>query len=144
MNYADLKLGTWHPTGGMFEVVKAMVSLNEELGVTIINDCSVESIEISNQSVTGIKTSKGNFRCDLLLSGADYWHTEKLLPKKFRQYSEKYWARKTFAPSALLFYVGFNKKLKNVSHHSLFFDLKEVKVNHFLRRIFASCSFLFS
>jgi len=26
------------------------------------------------------------------------------------------------APSSLLFYVGFNKKLKNVLHHTLFFD----------------------
>ena len=29
---------------------------------------------------------------------------------------------RTFAPSALLFYIGINKKLKNVSHHTLFFD----------------------
>ena len=27
-----------------------------------------------------------------------------------------------FAPSSLLFYVGFDKKLKNVNHHTLFFD----------------------
>ena len=45
-----------------------------------------------------------------------------MLPKELRQYSEQYWDKKTFAPSALLFYVGFDKKLKNVSHHTLFFD----------------------
>ena len=27
-----------------------------------------------------------------------------------------------FAPSSLLFYVGFDKKIENVSHHTLFFD----------------------
>jgi phytoene desaturase len=37
-------------------------------------------------------------------------------------YSEKYWAKRVFAPSSLLFYVGFNKKIKNVNHHNLFFD----------------------
>lgn len=26
------------------------------------------------------------------------------------------------APSCLLYYVGINKKLKNITHHSLFFD----------------------
>jgi len=57
------------------------------------------------------------------LSGADYHHTEGLLEKKYRQYSENYWQNKTFAPSSLLFYVGFDKKLKNVDHHTLFFDV---------------------
>jgi len=45
-----------------------------------------------------------------------------LLDKNIRQYSEKYWDKKTFAPSSLLFYIGFDKKIKNVSHHTLFFD----------------------
>ena len=37
--------------------------------------------------------------------------------------SKKYWDNKTFAPSSLLFYVGFDKKLDNVIHHNLFFDV---------------------
>ncbi|NCP06358.1 MAG: phytoene desaturase, partial [Flavobacteriales bacterium] len=36
---------------------------------------------------------------------------------------ENYWSKKTFAPSSLLFYVGFDKKLINVNHHTLFFDV---------------------
>jgi phytoene desaturase len=57
-----------------------------------------------------------------LLSGADYHHTETLLPMQFRQYSEDYWNGKIFAPSAMLFYVGFDKKLENLAHHTMFFD----------------------
>ena len=56
------------------------------------------------------------YDCDLLLSGADYHHTETLLNGN-KQYSEKYWDKKTFAPSALLFFVGFDKKLKGLSSH---------------------------
>ena len=56
------------------------------------------------------------------MSGADYHHTETLLDENLKQYSEKYWDKKTFAPSSLLFYVGFDKKIENVSHHTLFFD----------------------
>ena len=59
---------------------------------------------------------------DIVVSGADYYHTENLLDVSFRQYSKDYWKSKQFAPSALLFYLGFNKKIKNVSHHTLFFD----------------------
>lgn len=122
MNYADLKLGTWHPEGGMYKVVEALEKVNKELNVKIITDCSVDKINIDGNSIKSVSTSKGDFECDILLSGADYVHTESLLPKKFRQYTEKYWDSKTFAPSALLFFVGFNTKINNVSHHSLFFD----------------------
>jgi phytoene desaturase len=57
---------------------------------------------------------------DLVLSGADYHHTETLLDKEFRAYSEKYWDSRVFAPSLLLFYVGFDKKIENISHHAFF------------------------
>ena len=33
MNYAGLSLGTWYPQGGMFEIVDAMASLAQKLGV---------------------------------------------------------------------------------------------------------------
>ncbi|OIQ35908.1 MAG: phytoene dehydrogenase [Bacteroidetes bacterium MedPE-SWsnd-G1] len=122
MNYADLKLGTWHPEGGMYEVVKSMERLNTELNVEIITNCSVEKINIEGKTVKSVNTNKGEYKCDILLSGADYAFTETLLPMRLRQYSENYWNSKTFAPSALLFFVGFNKKIDNVSHHSLFFD----------------------
>lgn len=122
MNYADFKLGTWHPQGGIYEVVKAMTTLAKSLGVKIETDSEVKTIEIKNKKIIGVKTETSFFPCDILVSGADYHHTETLLPKKLRQYSETYWDKKIFAPSALLFYVGFNKKLNNVSHHTLFFD----------------------
>jgi phytoene desaturase len=122
MNYADFKLGTWHPKGGMYEVVKGMTTLAKSLGVKIQTNAEVKQIDIENKQVTSVKTFDASYDCDILLSGADYHHTETLLPKHLRQYSETYWDKKIFAPSALLFYVGFDKKLKNVSHHTLFFD----------------------
>jgi len=123
MNWADFGLGTWHPTGGMFEVIKAMESLAKELGVTFKTNANVEKIKVVNGSVEGIVVNgESHNSADVVLSGADYHHTETLLDDQYRQYSEAYWNKKTFAPSSLLFYVGFNKKLKNVSHHTLFFD----------------------
>lgn len=122
MNYADLKLGTWHPIGGMQNVALGMKNLAEELGVKILLNQNIESFELNGNNIAEVNTKDCAFPCDILLSGADYHFTESLLPKKFRQYSEKYWSRKTFAPSALLFYVGFDTKIKNVQHHTLFFD----------------------
>jgi len=123
MNWADFGLGTWHPIGGMFEVIKAMESLAKELGVTFKTNANVEKIKVVNGSVESIVVNgESHNSADVVLSGADYHHTETLLDAQYRQYSEAYWNKKTFAPSSLLFYVGFNKKLKNVSHHTLFFD----------------------
>lgn len=123
MNFADFGLGTWHPKGGMYSVVKAMHQLAEELGVEFHVNQNIQKIVVENQKAIGLETQTGFVGADLVLSGADYAHTETLLEPKFRQYSEKYWDKKTFAPSSLLFYVGFDKEIERVEHHSLFFDV---------------------
>ncbi len=122
MNYADFGLGTWHPKGGMYEVIKAMVALAVELGVKIETQQNVEKINVENGVVKSVVSNGITIVSDIVLSGADYHHTETLLDKKYRGYSEKFWDSKVFAPSSLLFYVGFDKKIENVSHHTLFFD----------------------
>ncbi len=123
MNFADFGLGTWHPKDGMYSIVKGMAQLAESLGVKIHLDSEVEEILTENKKAIGVKINGKNVMSDIVLSGADYHHTETLLPKNLRAYSEAYWDKKTFAPSSLLFYVGLNKKMKNVSHHTLFFDV---------------------
>ena len=122
MNYADFGLGTWHPRGGMYEIIKAMKALAEELGVKFHLGSAVEQVSIEDGKVTGIHTEKGFHESDYVISGADYHHSETLLEEKYRQYSESYWEKRTYAPSSLLFYVGFTKKLENIEHHNLFFD----------------------
>jgi len=122
MNYADFGLGTWQPKNGFFDVVQAMVQLGKELGVTYHTNAAISKIIIENNTATGIEINNKILKADVVLSGADYHHTETLLPINNRQYSEAYWDKKTFAPSSLLFYVGFDKKLENVCHHNLFFD----------------------
>lgn len=123
MNYADFGLGTFHPKKGMYSVILAMEALANELGVTIITNANVEKIEVENKKATALIINGNIVQADIVLSGADYHHSETLLDEKHRVYSEKYWDKKTFAPSSLLFYVGFDKKIENVEHHSLFFDV---------------------
>lgn len=124
MNYADYGLGTWHPRGGMYEIIKAMKALAEELGVEIHTDAAVTKINVdTNAKATGVEINGSkNYMAEFIISGADYAHSETLLDTKYRQYSEAYWEKKVFAPSSLLFYVGFKTKIKGVEHHNLFFD----------------------
>ena len=123
MNYADLGLGTWQPKGGFFAVIQAMESVAESLGVKIHTGANVQKIECNNNKVDSIVVNDEVQSIDYIVSGADYHHTETLLDQKYRQYSENYWDKKTFAPSSLLFYVGFDKKIEGLNHHNLFFDV---------------------
>lgn len=124
MNFADFGLGTWHPENGMYSVVEAMTALAEELGVQFHTSAPVDKILVDNGVAKGIRSGEDHIYADIVLSGADYHHSETLLDKEYRGYSEKYWESRTFAPSSLLFYVGFDKKLENVAHHTLFFDVE--------------------
>ncbi|QYS85835.1 phytoene desaturase [Flavobacterium oreochromis] len=121
MNYADFGLGTWYPKGGFNAVARGMVTLAKELGVEFYVNEEVIEIEKNRNLVTSITTSNRIFKGDIFISGADYAHTEKLLGEK-RNYSEKYWQNKTFAPSSFLYYVAFNRKVSHLIHHNLFFD----------------------
>ena len=107
----------------VFTMLNGMATLATQLGVKIITNANVEKIIVDNKVTKGILVNEKILYTDIILSGADYHHTETLLDFKYRQYSEKYWNKKTFAPSSLLFYVGFDKKLDHVIHHNLFFDV---------------------
>jgi len=122
MNYADFGIGTFQPPNGFHDLVNAMVDLGKSLGVKYKVNHKLSKINVRNKKVENIVVNGKSTDCDLILSGADYHHTESLLPVKSRQYNNKYWKSRVFAPSSLLFYVGFNKKLKNVQHHNLIFD----------------------
>jgi phytoene desaturase len=128
MNYADIKLGTWYPDGGMFNIATAMHKLTVELGVTFHFNCDVNKINVTNGIATSVTALKNNeaviFEADVVIGGADYHFIEtKLLEENHRTYSEKYWDKRVMAPSCLLYYIGLNKKLAGVTHHSLFFDV---------------------
>ncbi len=129
MNYADIKGGTWYPQHGMYSIVEAMVKVAKSLGVQfklgeevmqIVVENGIATKVISKVNETGMQV---DYSFDVLIGAGDYHHIEtKLLEKKYQSYSAKYWDSRVLAPSSLLYYVGLNKKLKGVTHHSLFFD----------------------
>lgn len=121
MNYADFGMGTWYPKGGFNAVALGMAKLNRELGVEFLTNQNVVGFKYQNQKVSAVKTETETFPCDIVISGADYAHTDQLLGD-YKNYSEHYWQKKTFAPSSLLYYVAFSRKVQQLLHHNLFFD----------------------
>jgi phytoene desaturase len=96
--------------------------------VNFIFNRDVTAIEAENNIASGIiaedKTGlKTSYEADVVIGNADYHHIENnLLPASYRNHSEDYWNTRTMAPSCILYFVGLNKKLTNITHHSLFFD----------------------
>jgi phytoene desaturase len=128
MNYADLALGTWYPVGGMYSVVEGMKSVAEEMGAKFHLSSDVEEIIMNGKEARGLKVNGQIQFSDAIVAAADYHHVEqKLLPGKYRRYSERYWDKRVMAPSSLLFYLGLDKKLENFEHHNLFFDEDFIK-----------------
>lgn len=123
MNYADLMLGTWYPLGGMHKIVEAMVEIAKSQGVKFRLNDAVEKIIIENAEAKSIQAKSGHHEADVILSTADYHHTESmLLEARYHSYSPSYWDKRVMAPSSLLFYLGVNKKIPTLDHHNLFFD----------------------
>ncbi|MBK9720466.1 MAG: phytoene desaturase [Saprospiraceae bacterium] len=123
MNYADLILGSWYPKGGMIKLFEALYLIAIEKGVQFHFNTAVEKINIENKTVNGIRIAGKDLYFDAVLSTADYHHTDTaLVDSKYRQYSNSYWEDRTMAPSALIFYLGINKRIDHLLHHNLFFN----------------------
>ncbi len=123
MNYADMQLGTWYPMGGMYKVIEGLATLCVELGVEIRTNTEVLEMQTENEKVSALHTNNGTIKTDWVLASGDYQHFEQnIIPKQFRRYTPQYWDSREMAPGSLLYYLGFDKKLKNIEHHTLFFD----------------------
>lgn len=123
MNYAGLKLGTWYPQGGFGKVIDGFVSIAKQQGVKVHCNANVEKVLYSGKKASGILVNGEAVMFDGIIASADYNHVEKdLLGPALRNYPEQYWDKKVFAPSCLIYYVGLDKRINNIHHHTLFFD----------------------
>lgn len=123
MNYADMKLGTWYPDGGMGKIVDGMYELAQSLGVQFKFNEPVQKINAWGTEATGVTTDYGVYRSDAVVVACDYHHADsELLADEFKNYTEDYWDKRSMAPSCLLYYLGVNKKIDGLLHHNLFFD----------------------
>jgi len=123
MNYADMALGTWYPMGGMYKIIEGMEKLAVSLGVSFRYNHTVEKLRVNNHRIDGVVVNGQTHTFDYVIASADYQHVEQtLLPAPYRRYNEDYWDKRVLAPSSLIFYLGVNKRIEGLKHHTLFFD----------------------
>lgn len=123
LSHVDLGLGIWYPIGGFGTVARAFETIAKEQGAKIVYNAEVSKIHASQHTVSEVEVNGDKLQFDAVVANADYHHVEtQLLPKNYRTYSERYWERKTLSPSAMLVYLGVNKKVPGLLHHTMFFD----------------------
>ena len=123
MNYADIVGGTWYPKGGMYSIVAAMHKLAESQGAKFHFNENVIEIIVEKGIAKKVVTESNEFDADVVIGNADYHFIETtLIPEIYQSYSDQYWQTRMMAPSCLIYYLGLDKKLSKLSHHSLFFD----------------------
>ncbi|MBT8230314.1 MAG: phytoene desaturase, partial [Bacteroidia bacterium] len=123
MNYADLKLGTWYPDGGMYKIAEAFYRIATSLGVKFEFNEAVRSFKYNNGNISHVITDKSDYETDMVIANADYHHVDQeIVSPELANYDNKYWEGRKMAPSSLLFFLGLDRKVKNLEHHNLFFD----------------------
>ncbi len=122
MNYGGLVLGTWYPMGGFYQLILAMKSIAESQGARFYFDSPVERIVSQDGRVESLVVQGEAIHFDAVIAASDYHHTESLLDETQRNYDHVYWQSRTFAPSCLIYYLGFRESLPNLKHHNLFFE----------------------
>lgn len=124
LSHVDFRQGTYYPQGGMYRVVESLVAMAEKRGATFHYDAAVSEIRAAGGIASGITLDSGEtIEADYIVSNADLAHTETVLLKNQsdRTYPERYWKRRTLAPSAMLLYLGVKKRFPKLQHHNLVF-----------------------
>ncbi len=123
MNYGGYGLGTFYPMGGFHQLIKSMQKIGEKQGVRFHFNQAIEKIITKNNKAVQLQIGgKETEEFDCIIASADYHHAETLLQKHERNYTTSYWQSRTFAPSCLIYYLGFKMKIPNLKHHTLFFE----------------------
>ncbi|MFT2009738.1 1-hydroxycarotenoid 3,4-desaturase CrtD [Pontibacter sp. 13R65] len=118
--HLEHNIGAFYPTGGIYAIAASLVQLAEELGVTFRYNEQVQQITTAGKAVTGVKTSQGSYKADVVVSNMDVVPTyRKLLPNLLAPEKTLQQPRSS---SALIFYWGIQRAFPKLHLHNIFFS----------------------
>ena len=112
MSHIDFNMGVFYPQGGIHQIPLALQKIGEKNGVKYRTNVGVKSINTKRgPAVKSVTLEDGEvLEADIIVSNASMHHTESLLPKPYRDHSQRYWDTRTLSPSALIMYLGVKAK----------------------------------
>ena len=119
LQYTELAGGVWFPMGGLYQVVKSLVSIAGAHGVRFQYNTAVEQIEVGNRRASGVILQDGTrLDADVIVANADLPYVYRhLLPDKSEAARLE---RKKFTCSAIMFYWGVDKVYPQLGTHNVF------------------------
>jgi phytoene desaturase len=124
IHYLERNWGVFFVKGGTAALVRALVTLFEEIGGELRLDAPVERIHTSNGRVTGVSTADGwSADFDAVASNADVVHTYRALlaDNPDAQREARRLERKRFSMSLFVAYFGVRKRHTHLAHHDIIF-----------------------
>ena len=123
MTHVDMNVGVFYPQGGFYTIIEAIERLAKKHGVEVHTNSPVSKILTDAGRVSGVRVGDSVYEADVVVAGADLHHVEtQLLEPKDQSMPEKFWAKKTPGPSALLLYLGIKGRLPQLDHHTLLYS----------------------
>jgi phytoene desaturase len=122
LSFLEYEYGVFHPIGGCGAITRAMARICEEMGVKILCDEAVESIEFTGRKATGVKTAKRDLKADAVVMNAEFAEAaRRLIPNHLRsRWSDDRIAKKDHSCSTFMLYLGIEGRYDDVSHHTIY------------------------
>jgi len=115
--FGELQYGLWMPKGGMYGLIQGLIKLNTDFKVKINTLKKVKRIITQNNNAIGIELINGDkFYADIIISNVDSETTFRNLLNEKANKNKSY----KMTPSVYTFYWGLNKKIDNLTHHTIF------------------------
>ena len=117
--HLELNEGIYFPKGGMVSITQRLAEAARSLGVMFHTNSPVESIEVTNGRVVGVRVNNSLVPASSVVSNADAHFTyESLMPSVKRS---KKILNQELSSSAVVFYWGIIREFSNLGVHNMFF-----------------------
>lgn len=120
--HLEQHFGAYFPDGGMYNIVKVLVALAEELGVKFHYNSPVQEIILNKKRAAGIKVNQRVVNADVVVSNMDVWFTYKNLLAGYADLHPQKALKQERSSSALIFYWGIKKQFPQLDLHNIFFS----------------------
>jgi phytoene desaturase len=119
ISHLEHNLGAYFPDMGMYQIVKSLVALGENMNVKYHFNTRVEKVILSKNQVNGIIADGKELAYDLVISDVDVYsfYRNLLHDKKMLNRLSKH----ELSTSAIVFYWGINKSFPRLKLHNILF-----------------------
>lgn len=123
MSHIDFHQGVFYPMGGIYKVIEALTQIAKNSGAELKTEAEVVNITHEDHRVTGVTLANGqHLAADIVISNADIEHTHNVLLADEPHLKRVDWSKKQLAPSAFIVYLGLDKQIPALKHHTLIFS----------------------